>query len=217
MATTSTNEQSTSRSGSQTGSREGRAGQQQTGLARRSGASGLPSLLMDPFGIFAANPFSLFRRMEEEMSRAFSGSGSSGRRDELAVWAPAVEVELRDGNFVITAELPGMNENEVQVEVDNDAVVIQGERRIEHEEKEGDVRRSEIRYGQFYRAIPLPDGADPQQARAEFQNGMLKITVPVAQKKSNARQIPVQSASSQSGSQTSGQSSSKSENKEKAA
>jgi HSP20 family protein len=105
---------------------------------------------------------------------------------------------------VVSAELPGLNEDDINVQVVNDTLVIQGERRDEREENEEGVRRTEIRYGQFYRAIPLPDGAQTDQARAEFQNGVLRITIPAPQGKDNTRQIPVQASSSAQG-QSSGQ------------
>src|SRR5690242_4140588 len=86
------------------------------------------------------NPFSLMRRLSDEMDRAFATSfglptgGRSGFGEEVT-WAPPVEVYERDNNLVVTAELPGMNKDDVKVEVTNEGLIIQGERRREHEEK----------------------------------------------------------------------------------
>lgn len=115
---------------------------------------------------------------------------------------------MQDGNFVVSAELPGVQDEDIAVQVTDDAVIIQGERQEQRQENDRGVRRSEIRYGQFYRAIPLPDGANADQARAEFNNGVLRITVPVVEAQSNVRQIPVQSSaqSTQSHSASSSQS-----------
>jgi HSP20 family protein len=186
---------------------------QRTALARRSSAaSSSPALWLDPLDIFNVSPISLFRRMQDEMSRAFSTSNrgsTSGRGDSTgtAIWAPAIEVSEQDGQLVVSAELPGLSDEDVTVEISDDAIVIQGERQEEREESDRGVRRTERRYGQFYRLIPLPDGAKSDQARAEFVNGILRISVPLEQVSSNRRQIPIQTSSNQSagaGSQSSG-------------
>jgi HSP20 family protein len=175
-------------------------GRQQTTLARRGMSFSLvPSLWTDSFDLI--NPFSLMKRMQEELNRAFSATGvrstSAQRGDSSgALWIPAVEVAYRDGNFVVSAELPGLTDEDVTVEIDDQAVVIQGERQVEYEENEGGISRTERRYGQFYRAIPLPEGANPDQARAEFKDGMLQISVPVSESQSNRRQISIQGAGS---------------------
>jgi HSP20 family protein len=171
--------------------------------------SSLPSVLLNPFGFFDDDPFSVIRRMQRELNRAFSqtGASSSSRADDLSdvVWVPPVEVAVRDNNFVVSAELPGLSDEDVTVEIRDDAVVIQGERQVERDEDQGGIRRTERRYVRFYREIPLPDGADPEQATAEITNGVLQINVPISQAQSNTRQIPVQASSSaQSGSSRSG-------------
>ena len=178
-----------------------------TGIERRSVLPSVPSLLLDPLGFFGDNPFSMMRRIQQEMNRLLAQSDVSGElasRDTAArIWAPPVEVYYQDGKLVVSAELPGLTEKDVRVDIQNDALIIQGERKEEHEEKRGGIRRSEIRYGQFYRAIALPEGADPEQANAEFQNGVLRVTIPVSQK--NTRQIPVQASASSTGTQSPGQ------------
>jgi HSP20 family protein len=198
---------------------------QQTSLARRSQSTLAPSVLMDSIDIFNMNPLSMFRRMQDEISRVFArnnlaGQTSRGDGLSLAAWAPPVEVAYRDGNLVVSAELPGLSEDDVEVQIVDDILVVSGEKEVAEEDDRGDVRRTEIRYGQFYRAIPLPDGVKTQEARAQFQNGVLQITLPLEQ--ANVRQIPVQADSSQSAAhvQSSGQDTSKqpaSAQKEKAA
>ena len=188
---------SSSQVGTQSGSSSGERNQE-SGLARRSPIPDVPSLLLDPFGFFD-DGLSIFRRlMDTNRSTGLSrGSQRQGGAD-LAIWAPAVEVDYKNGNLVVSAELPGLSENDVDVQVVNDTLVIQGEKRDEREEDEGGVRRTEIRYGQFYRAIPLPEGAQTDKARAEFQNGVLRVTIPVPQAESNTRRIPVQASGSAS-------------------
>ena len=189
------NKSQPTRSGAEAGQ-----GAQQSGLARRSMIPDVPSLLLDPLGFFD-DGFSIFNRLRD-LNRSFGLSRNSQQQrgpEGVALWVPAVEVGYRDGNLIVSAELPGLNENDINVQVVNDTLVIQGERRDEREEDEDGVRRTEIRYGQFYRAIPLPDGAQTEQARAEFQNGILRITIPAPQAQSNTRQIPVQASSSAQG------------------
>lgn len=177
---------------------------QSGGLQRRGAYPTLFSL--SPAEFFNANPFSLMRRFTDEMDRMFEGFGGSGR-NELRHWSPAVEVRERDGKLEVYADLPGIKENDVKVEVTDEGLVIQGERKSEHEENREGLYRSERSYGQFYRVIPLPEHANIDQARAEFRNGELRITMPVSEQHQKRRQIPIGTAGGEKrevGSQTSG-------------
>ena len=156
----------------------------------RPGALGFP---LSPFDMFRMTPFSLFRRMAEEIDRALQPLASEGETSQAIAWIPTVEVSERDGKFNILAELPGLSPNEVRAEVEDDAVVIQGERKVEHESTEGGGRRSERQFGFFYRRIPLPEGADPEQAKARFHDGVLEISIPAPKRESNRRQIQIES------------------------
>jgi HSP20 family protein len=167
--------------------------------------------LSDPafgFGgdLFRMNPFAVLRMMTEQMDRAF-GEGFGGSSQN---WNPALEVREKDGNLVVCADLPGLEDKDVKVEVTEDVLTIQGERRREHEEGEGRSHRMERSYGSFYRSIQLPEGAQADQAKAEFRNGVLEVTMPLTQPKSNRRQIPIQGGSSQGNAQVSSGSSSQS-------
>jgi HSP20 family protein len=107
-------------------------------------------------------------------------------------WTPTVEISEHDGKYRILAELPGLSPNEVRVEVEDDALVLQGERQVEREATEGGIRRSERQFGFFYRRIPLPEGADPEQAKAKFHDGMLEITIPAPDRQVKRRQIEIE-------------------------
>src|ERR1700722_7923405 len=96
----------------------------QSSLARQSSVlPSLPSLLLDPLGFFDDDPFSLMRRMQREMTRVFGQAGldtSRGDGDVLSTaWIPTTEIAFRDGNLVISAELPGLTENDVKVEIND--------------------------------------------------------------------------------------------------
>jgi HSP20 family protein len=175
--------------------------QQGPSMQRSSNEAGMSSRRRSPFlgwGIapqefFSSNPFSLMRRMAEEMDRAFQEFGLERESGGRTGWSPTIEVTERDGKYNVRAELPGLSPNDVKVEIANDALVIQGERKVEHEEKEGGMQRTERQYGLFYRSIPLPEGADVEHANAKFQNGMLEVTVPIPQQKEQRRSIPIES------------------------
>jgi HSP20 family protein len=158
--------------------------------------SRIPSLLpLTPYDVLAGGPFLLMRRMMEEMDRvveAINPSMASGGTVSSRPWSPAIEVARRDGSLVIRVELPGLRKEDVKVELTPDGLLIQGERKEEHEEQQEGVLRSERRYGRFSRIIPLPDGADAEQAKAQFTNGVLEVTVPVPEEKARRREIPIE-------------------------
>ena len=79
---------------------------------------------------------------------------------------------------MVRADLPGLSRDDVKVDVTDDAITIQGERRREHEDERGGVYRSERSYGSFQRVIALPEGAITDQAKASFRDGVLEITMP---------------------------------------
>lgn len=189
MATQTTKSDEKQNQGSQPGQAMTRSSQQQ-GFSRSSGYL-VPYLT--PADIFRMNPFSVMRRMSEELDRVFGESNESERRERT--WTPAVEVMQREGNLVVRAELPGLNPEDVKLEITDEAIVLEGERKDEREENRGGVHVTERRYGRFYRAIPLPDGAKTDDARAKFENGILEVTVPTEEPKSKRREIPIQGAS----------------------
>lgn len=163
----------------------------------------LPSQWMD-------NPWAMMQRFSEEMDRIFDNFGmgrgflssSFGRGQDIgrSMWSPQIEVYERDNKLIVCADLPGMKKEDIQIELTDDMLTLQGERRQESEEdtQEG-YRRSERSYGSFYRSIPLPEGIDAEKAQASFEEGVLKITVPLpTQQKPQSRRIEVQSKNAQS-------------------
>jgi HSP20 family protein len=152
-------------------------------------------------------PFTFMRRFSEEMDRLFEDFGF-GRGllapgferglDTLAAatWAPQVEVSERGNQLTIRADLPGMTKNDIKVDVDDNSLVIRGERKSEREEDEEGYYRSERSYGSFYRRIPLPSGAKAEEATADFRNGVLEITMPTSQtSEEKRRQIEIKGES----------------------
>lgn len=151
-------------------------------LGRRRGLELFPS----GGELFLMNPFSLMRKITDEMNRTFGEFGRGG------VWSPPIEVSQQEGKLMISAELPGVKPEEVTITVDENTLVMEGERSEKKEEETAGIRRSELRYGRFYRAIPLPEGASPDQAKARFEHGVLRIEIPVAEESVSRKKIPIE-------------------------
>ena len=146
------------------------------------------------------SPFQLMRHFSDEMDRMWSGHGRE-QGGAMSTWRPVVDVREHDGQLQVHAELPGVNENDVKVAIENDMLVIQGERKREEEKEDEGWYRAERSYGSFYRAIPLPDGAEPDKANARFNNGVLEISLPIPKSQQKVRQIPI-SSGAQTGTQS---------------
>jgi HSP20 family protein len=108
-----------------------------------------------------------------------------------ALWSPKIEVLEKNGKLLVRAELPGLNKDDIKVELTDEALTLSGERKEEKEEKGEGYYRSERSYGSFYRAILLPDGIDATKAVATFDKGILEIAMDVPAKKPLARTIPI--------------------------
>lgn len=160
---------------------------EQGGVSRRGEFPGLFS--MSPREFFSANPFELMRRFTDEMDRAFFS-----RSGEPRMWSPAVEVRQKGNDLVVCAELPGLKQDDVKLEVTDQGLVIEGERKHEQEERsEEGYYHSERSYGRFRRLIPLPEDAKVENARATFNNGVLEVSIPVPERETKRRQIPIES------------------------
>ena len=126
------------------------------------------------------SPFGFLRRMTEEMDRAFGVEPRFGgaKMPEEATWAPAVEVFERNGAFVVRAELPGLTKENIKISVLPDELTIEGERKLEKEEKKEGFYRTERSYGAFYRRIPIPEHVKAEAAKATFKDGVLQVEMP---------------------------------------
>jgi HSP20 family protein len=121
----------------------------------------------------------------EEMSKRFENMlaqwpFSSGEREELALadWAPAVNISESNEAYMVEAELPNVDKDHVKVTVDQGMLTIQGERKEEKEDKGKKFHRREMTYGNFMRRFTLPEDADDTNIDAQFQNGVLHVTIP---------------------------------------
>jgi HSP20 family protein len=101
-----------------------------------------------------------------------AGEGA-GRR-----WLPPMDLVEADDHYVLRADLPGLSEDDVRIEVENNVLTISGERKAEHEERREGYHRLERAYGAFSRSLTLPDGVDPDAVQARFDRGVLEVRVP---------------------------------------
>jgi HSP20 family protein len=108
---------------------------------------------------------------------------------------PAMEMTETDKAYKLSVEVPGMEASDIEVHVEEDALVVSGEKKEEREEKERDYYRSERSYGSFERRIALPPGADAQKIKAKAQNGVLNVTLPKSAKaEAQKRRIEIEAA-----------------------
>jgi HSP20 family protein len=129
----------------------------------------------DPLGVFLDRLFEDFG-----LGRSLTASPQ-----ELTEWIPNIEVFQRGNELVVRADLPGMNKEDIQVEIDDNMLTIRGERRqVREEEREGEYH-SEVRYGAFIRSVPLPEGTIADSAKATFKNGVLEIVLQTPPKEVN--------------------------------
>ena len=107
---------------------------------------------------------------------------------------PAVDIVEKDGAYLVTAELPGLSPENIDVQVENDVLTVRGERKSEHEDERGGYRRVERSYGSFARSFVLPKGTRADAIEAQVANGILTVTIPKPEAVS-ARKVEVKGGS----------------------
>jgi HSP20 family protein len=113
----------------------------------------------------------------QDFDRLFSSLfENSGRRVQR--WVPAMDLMEADDHFVLKADLPGLAEDDVAIEVQDNVLTISGSREAEEQRKEQGWYRLERSYGSFSRSLTLPDGVDPDNVEAKFDRGVLEIHIP---------------------------------------
>ncbi|WP_437576111.1 Hsp20/alpha crystallin family protein [Sorangium sp. So ce887] len=189
----------------QTSSQE--AGGQSTELQRQQGGGQLGQYGAAG-GIFS--PFTMMRRVMEDMDRMFEDFGIGGIlspfRQSRAIeqgggrglssfggglWSPRIEVGERGGQLVVKADLPGVTKDDIRVALQDEALIIEGERRQEQQEQREGVSYSERSYGSFMRSIPLPEGVQPDDVDARFENGVLEVCLKLPQQQQRGRTVEI--------------------------
>jgi HSP20 family protein len=127
------------------------------------------------------DPFREFSTLQDRMNRLFRESyGPEGRDEALTTsqFAPPVDVYEDEHNVVLKVEVPGIDEKDIDVRVENNVLTVHGERKVEKEEKEENFRRVERQYGSFTRTFTLPSTVDADRIQADYDKGILKIVLP---------------------------------------
>lgn len=134
-----------------------------------------------------------FNRMFDDLFTNFGLTPViGGRLSSLNSFTPKVNIAETEKEFSVTAELPGMDEKDVTVEFTDDAVIIKGEKKEDHEEKNKQWHVIEHSYGSFHREIPVNAKIDTEKVSANFKKGILKITLPkLPEEKSGRKKIEI--------------------------
>jgi HSP20 family protein len=158
---------------------------------------------MTPFrpggGMFPGDPFlSLHREMNRLFDDVFRGAslpsaaGSQGQGDVGNFVNASMNVSETDKEIRITAELPGVTEQDIDVSLDDDVLTIRGEKKFERKDDKENFHFVERSYGTFQRSLRLPHAVDSEQVQASFENGVLTVTVPKTRQPERSRRIQVQ-------------------------
>jgi HSP20 family protein len=124
------------------------------------------------------DPFREFTTLQDRMNRLFRDSyGDHEEALTTSTFAPAVDVYEDEHNVVLKIEVPGIDEKDIDVRVENNTLTVHGERKFEKEEKEENFRRVERQYGSFTRSFTLPNAVDTNSIQADYDKGILKISL----------------------------------------
>ena len=126
-------------------------------------------------------PLREFTTLQNEMNRLFGSvfdEPAAGNGGTLRRWMPAMDLLETDSHFVLRADLPGMSEEDVNIEVEERVLTVSGERKAEHTERKDSYQRIERAFGSFSRSLTLPDGVDAEAVSASFDRGVLEVQIP---------------------------------------
>ncbi len=124
------------------------------------------------------DPFRNLLNFQEQFNRLFDDTFRSRGESALTAWAPAVDIYETENELVLKADLPDINEKDLDIRLENNTLTIQGERKFERQVSEENYLRVERAYGSFTRSFALPSSVNPDQIHAEYQNGVLTVRMP---------------------------------------
>jgi HSP20 family protein len=128
-------------------------------------------------------PFRELNTLQSEVNRLFNTvfegqGGTAGNGGTLPRWMPAMDLLESGDHFVLRADLPGMSEDDVKIELEDSTLTISGERKVQHETEQEGYYRVERASGAFSRSLTLPKGVDPESVAASFDRGVLEVRIP---------------------------------------
>jgi HSP20 family protein len=116
--------------------------------------------------------------LQSEVNRVFDAFFGNGQATPARRWVPAMDLVETDDHFVLRADLPGLSEKDVNIEVEERVLTVSGERKAEHEVSKEGYHRVERAFGSFSRSLTLPEGIDAEAVTANFENGVLEVQIP---------------------------------------
>jgi HSP20 family protein len=137
------------------------------------------------------DPFRNLSTLQEQVNRLFETSyRGRGDNSALTTWAPAVDIYETENELVLKADLPDVDEKDLDIQIENNMLTIRGERKFDHEVKEDNYLRIERTYGAFSRSFSLPNTVNAEAIKAEYKNGVLRVELP-KRAESKPRQVKV--------------------------
>lgn len=138
------------------------------------------------------NPFAELQALQNQFGRLFDSSANQNEEGSLmrGAWTPAVDVAEEGDNLILKAELPGMKEEDIEIEFENGLLTLKGERSFESEKSDRNYHRIERSYGKFVRSFNLPRSVDAEGIVANYENGVLEVTIP-KREEAKPRQIRI--------------------------
>ena len=140
------------------------------------------------------DPWQALHQLQREMNSLFDNRYTADEESASVVtsdWVPAVDVKEEDNRFLVLADIPGVDPNDIEVTMENGMLSIKGERHSEHEESKEGYKRIERSSGKFYRRFSLPETADPEGITAQSRNGSLEVVIPKREAVTQTRRINV--------------------------
>lgn len=125
-------------------------------------------------------PWTLFNQLQNEINRVFDNRLGTGEDNSTVVtshWMPAVDIKEETDRFVLLADVPGVDPQDIEITMEKGVLTIKGERKLEGEEEREAFRRMERARGTFHRRFALPDTADPERISARGRNGVLEVSI----------------------------------------
>lgn len=147
-------------------------------------------------GLRVLDPWKDFGSLQERINRMFDDTirtlyPTDGEELEKGTWAPAVDIYETNDSFVVSADLPGLNKDEIQIDLKDNILTLKGEKKFEEKVSKDNYIRVERAYGSFVRSFTLPQNVDPEKIKAKYKEGVLEITIP-KKEEAKPKQIKVE-------------------------
>jgi len=147
-------------------------------------------------GLRVLDPWKDFGSLQERINRMFDDTirtlhPTDGEELEKGTWAPAVDIYETNDSFVVSADLPGLNKDEIQIDLKDNTLTLKGEKKFEEKVSKDNYIRVERAYGSFVRSFTLPQNVDPEKIKAKYKEGVLEITIP-KKEEAKPKQIKVE-------------------------